>query len=329
MVNTTRREFLVAAAASLAAANVKGIVWGAQEKNEAGIPTRVLGRTGQRVTIVGMGGAHIGAAEDQEAIAIMQEAVDQGMTFFDNAWDYRLGRCEELMGKALASGGRRQKVFLMSKNCNRDYQGSMQHLEDSLRRLKTDYLDLWQFHEVDFQDAPARIFDEGGMKAALEAKKSGKVRFIGFTGHKDIDLHADMLNRSDEWDTCQMPINILDVHYRSFQKNILPVCTQRNIGVIGMKALACGRIPTVLGLDASLCRRFALSLPISTLVCGIQSRENLQQDLAVARNFTPLTEEEVIDFINRTETAGKTGEHEQFKTTTHFDGPYHREQHRS
>lgn len=327
MVQTpTRREFLMAAAASLAAARLSGVAWGDQEVNFGGIPTRVLGRTGERVAIVGMGGAHIGAADDQEAIAILQEAVDEGMTFFDNAWDYGRGRCEELMGKALA-GGRREKVFLMSKNCNRDYQGSMQHLEESLRRLQTDYLDLWQFHEVNYQDAPARIFDEGGMKAALEAKKAGKVRFIGFTGHKDIDLHADMLRRSDEWDTCQMPINILDAHYRSFQKNILPLCNQRNIGAIGMKALAGGRLPNTLGIDASLCRRFSLTLPISTLVCGIQSRENLHQDLAVARGFTPLTQEELLAFLERTEEAGKTGEHEQFKTTNRYDGPYHRQQH--
>ena len=167
----------------------------------------------------------------------MHEAIDQGMTFFDNAWDYGDGRSEQLMGRALATGGRRQKVFLMTKNCNRDYKGSMQHLEESLRRLKTDYLDLWQFHEINFEDAPERVFSEGGMKAALEAKKSGKVRFIGFTGHKDIDLHNEMLKRSDEWDTCQMPINILDAHYRSFQKNIVPVCNKRNMGVIGMKGL--------------------------------------------------------------------------------------------
>ena len=169
-------EFSKAAAASLAAANMSNAVLGNQENGPGGIPTRLLGRTGERVSIVGIGGAHIGSPEDQEAIAIMHEAIDQGMTFFDNAWDYGNGRSEELMGKALATGGRRQKVFLMTKNCNRDYQGSMQHLEESLRRLKTDYLDLWQFHEINFEDAPERVFSEGGMKAALEAKKSGRVR---------------------------------------------------------------------------------------------------------------------------------------------------------
>ncbi len=327
MQNTSRREFLKAAAASLAAANMSNAVLGTQQDSSAGIPTRLLGRTGERVSIVGIGGAHIGAPEDQEAIAIMHEAIDQGMTFFDNAWDYGDGRSEQLMGRALATGGRRQKVFLMTKNCNRDYKGSMQHLEESLRRLKTDYLDLWQFHEINFEDAPERVFSEGGMKAALEAKKSGKVRFIGFTGHKDIDLHNEMLKRSDEWDTCQMPINILDAHYRSFQKNIVPVCNKRNIGVIGMKALAGGRIPEQLGLDAAFCRRFALSLPISTLVCGIRSRENLLQDLAVARNFAPMKEQELAEFIASTETAGRTGEHELFKTTNRYDGRYHRTQH--
>jgi predicted aldo/keto reductase-like oxidoreductase len=291
----------------------------AQEEGPAGIPMRPLGRTGEKVTMIALGGWHIGSVEDHgEAISIMHEAIDEGLTFFDNCWDYHDGHSEELMGQALASGGRRDKVFLMTKVCARDFKGAQKHLDDSLRRLKTDRLDLWQFHGTKWDDDADLIFDEenGAMKAALEAKKAGKVRYIGFTGHKDPKYHLAMLDKSFRWDTVQMPINIVDAHYRSFQKNVLPVCKKRGISVIGMKGLASqdGRLVSELGLSAQVCRRFSLSLPITALVCGITSRENLRQDLAIARNFIPMTETEVVSLLVQTKGKGSDGRIEAYKT---------------
>jgi predicted aldo/keto reductase-like oxidoreductase len=326
MNDVNRREFLRAAAAGLAAAAGSPVL-ASQEESPAGIPVRALGKTGEKVSIVGMGGWHIGSIPESEGIWIMHEAIDAGMTFFDNCWCYHMGGSEEVMGKALATGGRRKKVFLMTKNCGRDYKSSRECLDDSLRRLKTDYLDLWQFHEINYKDDPDWVFDRGALKAAVEARKAGKVRYIGFTGHKDIDHLFRMLDKPHDWDTAQMPINIMDAHYRSFQKKVVPVCNRRGIGVIGMKALACGHIPDEVGISAEVCRRYALSLPISTLLCGITSRENLRQDLAVARGFKPMTEAEVATLVSETKVAGSEGRYERFKTTTQFDGPYHKEQH--
>jgi predicted aldo/keto reductase-like oxidoreductase len=330
MHDLKRREFLKTSALSLAAAGVAGRGLADQEDSSTGIPTRPLGRTGRRVSIVGLGGYHIGTVEEREAISIMHEAIDEGMTFFDNAWDYHQGGSEEVMGKALA-GGWREKVFLMTKNCARDYKGSREHLEDSLRRLQTDCIDLWQFHEINWPVDADWIFERGAVKYALEARQAGKVRYIGFTGHKDVDNHLKMLAKpvgtDFEWDTVQMPINILDAHYRSFQQQVVPECTRRRIGVIGMKALAAGDLPKELDVPAAVCRRYALSQPISTLVCGIRSREDLRQDLAVARNFVPMSAEEQDDLRAKTRELGQDGRHERFKTTTQFNGAYHRRQH--
>jgi len=325
MQDLNRRKFLTAAAAGLAM-GVGSPVLAAQEDNPAGVPRRPLGKTGEKVSIVGVGGWHIGSIPEREAIALMHEAIDQGMTFFDNSWCYHDGGSEKVMGKALATGARRDKVFLMTKNCDRDYKGSLKHLDDSLRRLRTDRIDLWQFHEINFPGVADQVFEEGGIKAALEAKKAGKVRYIGFTGHKDIDFHLGMLGKPAPWAAAQMPINVLDAHYRSFQKKVVPECNRRRIGVIGMKALACGVIPKQLGIAAPDCRRYALSLPISTLVCGITSRKELHQDLAVARGFKPMTKAELAKLLDATEEAGSKGRYEGFKTTRNYDGPYHRKQ---
>jgi aryl-alcohol dehydrogenase-like predicted oxidoreductase len=226
---TTRREFLRDATLSSAAiAALAGDILASQQPASAtGLPTRVLGRTGQPVSILCLGGWHIGSVKDpDEAIRIMHAAVDEGLTFFDNCWDYHDGGSEEIMGRALA-GARRDKVFLMTKNCERDYAGSMKCLDDSLRRLRTDRLDLWQFHEIIYDNDPDWVFEKGGLKAALEARKAGKVRYIGFTGHKDPRIHLSMLNKPFDWDACQFPVNVLDLHYRSFQKGVLPVCLRR------------------------------------------------------------------------------------------------------
>ena len=326
MNDLDRRRFLKASLASLTAAGLGATGFAEQEDSPAGIPTRPLGKTGERVSIVGMGGYHIGTAEEKDAIAIMHEAIDEGMTFFDNAWDYHNGGSEELMGKALATGGRRKKVFLMTKVCARDYQGARQHLEDSLRRLKTDVIDLWQFHEINWSVDPDWVFDRGGLKYALEAQKAGKVRHIGFTGHKDLAHHLKMLSKPYDWASVQMPINVLDAHYRSFQKEVLPECTRRKIGVIGMKALSNGIIPTQLKIPAEVCRRFALTLPVSTLVCGIRSPENLRQDVAMARKFKPITPDEIDTILDRTKEPGRDGKLERYKTTR-YGSEYHFKQH--
>jgi aryl-alcohol dehydrogenase-like predicted oxidoreductase len=310
-----RREFL--------AASLTGLALGvdmiqAQESHASGIPRRALGKTGQKVSIIGVGGWDIGNVKDpNEAVAIMHEAIDQGVNFFDNCWDYHDGGSEEVMGKALASDGRRDKVILMTKVCARSYQGAMKHLEDSLRRLKTDHLDLWQFHGIQWDDDPDLIFDEqqGAVRAALEARKAGKVRFIGFTGHKDPKFHLAMLAKSFAWDAVQMPLNVLDAHYRSFQHLVLTECVKRGLGVIGMKALGAqnGIIVRRLGVRAELARRYVLSLPISSLICGMQSRENLRQDLALARDFKPLTPAEMTELANQVQDAARDGKIEAYK----------------
>lgn len=297
-----------------------------------GLPTRVLGRTGIRVPIIGLGGWHIGAIKDEkEAIRIMHAAIDEGLTFFDNAWDYHDGHAEEVMGKALAMDARRGKVFLMSKNCERDYEGSVKNLDDSLRRLKTDHLDLWQFHECVYDNDPDWVFEKGGIKAALEARQAGKIRFIGFTGHKDPRIHLKMLAKPHDWDTAQMPINIMDAQYRSFQNEVVPVCLNKQVGVIGMKGLAGGfpdgRLPTKAGLTVEQCYRYCLSLPVSVQVCGINTMQQLKQDVALARTFQPMEPDEKAKLLQSVREAAGDGRHELFKSTKQFDSPHHRKQH--
>ncbi|MHC4178011.1 MAG: aldo/keto reductase [Planctomycetota bacterium] len=326
MNEANRRRFLKAAAGWLAAAKLGSDALAEQKESPAGVPTRPLGKTGERVSIIGLGGYHIGTAEEKQAVAIMHEAIDQGITFFDNSWDYHDGGSEELMGKALSAGGRRKKVFLMTKVCARDYQGARQHLEDSLRRLRTETIDLWQFHEINWDVDPDWVFDRGGLKYALEAQKAGRIRYIGFTGHKDFAHHLKMLSKPYEWASVQMPMNVLDAHYRSFQRKVLPECTRRKIAAIGMKALSGGIIPTQLKIPAETCRRFSLSLPISTLVCGIRSREDLRQDLAMARAFEPITKKDVDDLLERTAETGRNGKLELYKTTR-YGSAYHFRQH--
>lgn len=321
-----RRAFLKSALAALAAGGFGRQAMAMQAESPSGIPTRPLGRHEERIPIVGLGGYHIGLPDEPEAIRIMHEAIDEGMTFFDNAWDYHAGRSEEVMGKALATGGRRDKVFLMTKVCDRDYDGAMKHLEDSLRRLQTDRIDLWQFHEINWAIDSEWLFDKGGIRAAIEARRQGKVRYIGFTGHRDIDHHLRLIRKPFEWDTVQMPINLLDAHYRSFQKEVVPVCNERKIAPIGMKALAGGLIPKKLNIAAELCRRFALSQPITSLVCGIRSREELRQDLAMARSFKPVSEQEMQQLLAQTEEPGGDGKMEPWKTTD-YGSRHHREQH--
>jgi len=328
--STTRRHFMLGAAASGLAlgALAESVLASQQPAGATGLPTRLLGRTGERVSILCLGGWHIGAVKDPaEAIRIMHAAVDEGLTFFDNCWDYHDGGAEEVMGRALADG-RRGKVFLMTKNCERDYTGSMKCLDDSLRRLRTDRIDLWQFHEIIYDNDPDWVFEKGGLKAAIEARKAGKVRYIGFTGHKDPRIHLSMLGKPFDWDACQFPVNALDLHYRSFQKQVLPVCLEKKIGAIGMKGFGGGNgIAREAGLSAQTAYRFALSQPVASQVVGMTTFGQLKENIALARSFTPFSDAEQAALAERVKPFATDGRFEQFKSTQTFDGPVHRRQH--
>lgn len=294
------------------------------------IPKRALGRTGVQVSALCFGGAHWGRNQDDAgAIRILHEALDAGVNFLDNAWEYNGGRSEELMGKALQ--GRRQQVVLMTKVCShgRDKKVALQQLDDSLRRLKTDYLDLWQIHEVVYQDDPDRHFVPGGAAdALLEAKRQGKVRFIGFTGHKDPSIHLKMLAHDFPFDTCQMPLNVFDGTYRSFEQEVLPVLNQRGIAPIGMKSLSGNAEPIKEGIvTPEEAIRYVLSLPIASLVSGIDSRQVLQQNLDIARRYTPMTAADRQSLRTRVARYAMDGRYELFKSSNRYDGRIGREQH--
>lgn len=328
----SRRDFIKQAsgAALLTQHLTQQVIAQTSSASTTGVPTRVLGRTGERVSIIGLGGWHIGSIKDEgEAIRLMHAAIDEGVTFFDNCWDYQDGHAEEVMGKALAMDGRRKKVFLMTKNCERDYAGTKRNLEESLRRLKTDHLDLWQFHELVYDNDPDWVFEKGGLKAALEVQKEGKVRFIGFTGHKDPRIHLKMLAKPYNWDTAQMPVNVMDPHYRSFIKEVIPVCLKKNVGVLGMKGLGGGdgRFLTNVGMTSDECYRFSLSQPVAAQVMGITTLAQLKQDVALARSFKPLSSAETKTLLSRVQDVAGDGRHELFKSTKVFDGPHHRKQH--
>jgi uncharacterized protein len=327
-----RRRFLqssVAAGLSLALAEQ---VLSAQSDTGNGLPKRPLGKSGAEVSILCLGGWHIGKAgrDDGEpaAIKLMHKAIDNGMMFFDNCWDYHDGYSEELMGKAIQD--RRDKVFLMTKVCDRDYEGAKANLDDSLKRMKTDHIDLWQFHEMVYDNDPDWVFEKGGIRAALEAQKAGKVKHIGFTGHKDPAIHLKMLNKPYQWAAAQMPINVCDYFFRSFLHTVLPQCLKQNTGVLGMKSLGGGmegKIPASGLVSAKECIHFALSQPISSLVVGLRNQKDLDQALEVGRDFKPLTLEQQEAILEKINEASGDGRHELFKTSKDFDGPYHRKQH--
>jgi len=329
---SNRREFLASSVAAGTALGLSAAAAGGADAPSKGLPTRPLGKTGERVSILCLGGWHIGSVKDpQEAIKIMHAALDEGMTFFDNAWDYHDGGSEEIMGKALAMDGKRKKCFLMTKNCARDAKGTRQHLEDSLRRLQTDHLDLWQFHEINYDNDPDWIVERGALAEALKAQKEGKVRFLGFTGHKDPRIHLSMLTRH-KWDTVQMPINVCDPHYRSFIHQVVPEANKLGIAPIGMKSLGGGgdhkgRFVVEKVCTAEEARRFALSQAIASLVVGIDSMEVLRQDLAIGRSFKAMADADAAKLLARVKEVAGDGRHERFKSTQLFDGPYHQKQH--
>ncbi|MBD1907902.1 aldo/keto reductase [Funiculus sociatus GB2-A5] len=294
------------------------------------IPRRKLGRTGVEVSALTLGGFHIGVPKDeQEAIRIIQEALDAGVTFLDNAWEYNEGVSEERMGKALQ--GRRDKAFLMTKVCThgRDRKVAMQQLEQSLRRLKTDYIDLWQVHEVVYDNDPERHFAKGGVIEALdEAKRQGKVRFVGFTGHKDPAIHLKMLSYNYPFDAVQLPLNCFDSSFRSFEKQVLPLLNKRGIAAIGMKSLGGSGEPVKAGVvTVQEALRYAMSLPVATTVSGIDSLQVLRQNLNIARSFTPMKEAEMQAMRSRYASYAADGRFELYKTSKKYDGSPGREQH--
>lgn len=305
----------------------------AQKNSANGIPTRRLGRTGEQVSILCIGGAHLGRAAQDDSekagLKLAHTALDNGVSFWDNAYVYLDGYAEEFMGRALK--GRRDKVFLMTKNSGRDAKLAQECLETSLRRLQTDYLDLWQFHETNYDNDPDWVFEKGGLKFALEAQKAGKVRYIGFTGHKHPRIHVKMLNKGYDWATAQMPINPMDYFYRSFQREVVPLCAARDVGVLGMKCLGGGRraakIPSETKVTAEMCVRWALSLPIASLVRGYLTMDQLMADVNIARGFKPLREDERKRIMTLAAPEAGDGRHELFKSTQFFDGPLYRKMH--
>jgi uncharacterized protein len=291
---------------------------------------RPLGTTGVDVSMLALGGSHLGkAGSEREAIRIVHEAIDAGLTFMDNAWEYHEGRSEEWMGRAL-EGRRRHKAFLMTKVCThgRDKRVAMQQLEQSLRRLRTDYLDLWQIHEVIYENDPNRHFAPGGAAdALLEAKQQGKVRFIGFTGHKDPSIHMKMLSHGFPFDTCQLPLNCFDGTFRSFEDDVLPVLHRLGIAALGMKTLGGNGEAIKQGVvTAEECLRYVLSLPIAAIVSGIDSIEVLRQNLAIAQRFVPMTAVEMDTLRNRVARYAGDGRFELYKSSRHYDGPIGRAQ---
>jgi predicted aldo/keto reductase-like oxidoreductase len=328
--NSNRRAFLQAGALGLAAAALPGTTQAAQDKSPGGIPLRPLGRTGEKVTMLGLGGFHAAVPEDeQDSVRLIQRAVDEGITFLDNAWDYMDGKAEDRMGKAISQGGRRDKIFLMTKCCGRTAKDAQSNLEDSLRRLRTDHLDLWQFHEINYDNDPDWVFASGGaLEFALKAKEQGKVRFIGFTGHKHPEIHLKMLSKPHDWATVQMPLNVLDPHYRSFQHLVLPELNKRGIAPLGMKSLGGrGNIVQQAGVPVVDALRYVLSLPIAVLISGIDSEKVLDQNLKIAREFQPMTDDQMASVEAKYKAIAGDGRYELFKSTQVFDGVAHRRQH--
>ncbi len=319
-----RRDFLKKAAATTVAASLSSqLSYGAVDS----FPYRVLGHTGEKVSLIGIGGYHIGMGSDeQESIRIIRTALDGGINFLDNCWDYNGGVSEERMGKALRDGYR-QKAFLMTKIDGQTKQAATQQLEESLRRLQTDHIDLLQFHEVIRETDPARIFGEGGsMEVALAARNQGKIRYIGFTGHKSPDIHLKMLDTAFAhqftFDAVQMPLNVMDAHYDSFEKKVLPVLVKHNIGVLGMKPMGDKIILNSKTASAIECLHYAMNLPTSVVITGCDSISILQQAFEAARSFKPMGKDEVAQLLAKTASAAGKGEYELYKTTHNFDGTF-------
>ena len=315
---TNKREILRAA---LAAGVATSAVQGATE-----IPYRTLGRTGEKVSCIGMGGYHLGKKEvaEADAIKLVRSGVDRGINFLDNSWDYNKGESENRVGKAVKDGGLRGRVFLMTKNDGRTGDEFNKQLNESLKRLQTDHVDLIQFHEIIRFEDPDRIFAEGGAaQAALAAKKAGKVRYIGFTGHKDPNIHLYMLKVADrhkfQFDTVQMPVNVMDYHFRSFTNEVLPELTKRNIGVLGTKSIGDTVILKSGAVTALECLQFSLSRPVSVQITGIDKPEILEQAIKAALTYDKVSKDQMTAILERTKPYALEGKWELFKTSGLFD----------
>lgn len=285
---------------------------------------RTLGRTGEKVSIIGVGGSHIGQQKDElESIKIIRSAIDRGITFMDNSWDYNNGVSEIRMGQALRNGYR-QKVFLMTKVDGRTKLAAAKQIDESLTRLQTDHVDLMQFHEVIRMEDPDRIFaPDGALSAMLAAQKAGKVRYIGFTGHKDPLVHLRMLDIAAQnnfhFDTLLMPLNVMDAHFRSFQHLVLPVALKEKIGVLSMKPMGGKFILKSNTVKPIECLHYAMNLPTSVVITGIDSIPILDQALEAVRTFQPMSQQQLTALLARTAQAAAQGQYELFKTTNHFD----------
>jgi predicted aldo/keto reductase-like oxidoreductase len=321
----SRRGFLGFAAASIFLAHADQSSPRSESRN--GIPYRTLGRSGEKVSLVGLGGYHLGhQADPQDSVRIMRAGLDEGINFLDNCWDYNGGESEIRMGNALGDGYR-QKAFLMSKIDGRTKAAASSQINESLRRLQTDRIDLLQFHEVIRDTDPDRIFAEGGgMEAVLEAQKAGKIRFIGFTGHKSPDIHLKMLDtaakRGFQFDAVQMPLNVMDAHFNSFEKKVLPVLVRNGIGVLGMKPMGDHIILESKTATAVECLHYAMNLPTSVVITGCDSLAILQQALQAARSFQPMNSSAVAALLAKTAKAAEAGQFELYKTSHRFDGTY-------
>ena len=318
-----RREFLGRVGALSIGGLISRGLFAADERSGDMIYRR-LGRTGERVSAIGLGGYHIGMARDQqESVRLIRSAIDRGINFMDNCWDYMDGKCEVWMGKALADGYR-QKVFLMTKFDGRTKAATTRQIDESLQRFGTDHIDLMQFHENIRLEDPDRFFNDGPAEALLEARKAGKIRYIGFTGHKDPIVHLRMLEQAQahnyHFDSAQMPLNILDAQFRSFAHQVVPKLVEQGIAVLGMKPMAAGTIPHR-GLATPIeCLHYALNLPTSVVINGISDYAQLDQAFEAARTFRPLTPAELSALLAKTRDAALTGKYETFKTTTMQDG---------
>jgi aryl-alcohol dehydrogenase-like predicted oxidoreductase len=332
-----RREALEAIATLTATSVARGAAAADPQENASKSPGskemiyRTLGRTGEKVSAIGLGGHHIGRPrEAAEGIRIIRTAIDRGITFMDNCWDYHDGESERRMGQALRDGYR-QRVFLMTKFDGRTKAATARQIDESLQRLQTDTVDLMQYHENIRMEDPDRFFgSDGPLEALNEAKKAGKVRYIGFTGHKDPAVHLRMLEvaaaHGFTFDACQMPLNPMDAHFRSFEKEVLPRLVEKRIGVLGMKPMGDGLLLKSGTVTAPECLRYALNLPTSVVITGCESMERLDQALEVARTFKPLTAAETAALLGKTKTAALTGQYELFKTSNRFDGTAHNPQ---
>jgi predicted aldo/keto reductase-like oxidoreductase len=308
------------------AAEIRKLGAGSEVSKKGDMPYRTLGKTGVQVSCIGLGGYHLGTPSltDAEMISLFHAAVDRGINFSDNCWDYNAGESERRVGKALA-GGYREKVFVMTKFDGRTKVAALKQLDESLQRLQIETIDLWQFHENIRLEDPDRFFSEGGaVEAVAEAKNAGKIKFVGFTGHKDPSVHLRMLEMADKhnysFDAVQMPLNVMDAHFRSFAAEVLPVLVRKQIGVLGMKSMGGGVILQSHTATPLECLQYALHLPTSVVITGIGSMELLDQAFVAAKTYSALTKADIDRILAKTVVAAANGKYELFKTADGFDG---------